>query len=65
MFTDFEYSLMLTVAVLLWRNADVKRWAEREERRANRYADFLVQVGSGKGSVIKTDEGKFEFREKV
>ena len=58
-FTDLESILLVTVAVLLWRNADVKRWAEREERRANKYANWLVGVYEKKGKIVQRDDGYY------
>jgi hypothetical protein len=50
---------MVAVAVLLWRNASVKMWAEREERRANKYANWLVGVYEKKGKIVQKDDGYF------
>jgi chloramphenicol 3-O-phosphotransferase len=58
-FTDLEYVLMVAVAVLLWRNASVKMWAEREERRANKYANWLVGVYEKKGKIVHKDDSYF------
>jgi hypothetical protein len=58
-FTDLEYILMVAVAVLLWRNASVKMWAEREERRANKYANWLVGVYEKKGKIVQKDDSYF------
>jgi hypothetical protein len=58
-FTDLEYVLMVAVAVLLWRNASVKMWAEREERRANKYANWLVGVYEKKGKIVQRDDSYF------
>jgi hypothetical protein len=58
-FTDLEYVLMIAVAVLLWRNASVKMWAEREERRANKYANWLVGVYEKKGKIVQKDDSYF------
>jgi hypothetical protein len=62
-FTDLEYLLMLAVAVLLWRNAHIRRWAEHEESRANKYADWLIGVYKNKGRIIHKDDSYF-FEEK-
>jgi chloramphenicol 3-O-phosphotransferase len=58
-FTDLEYVLMVAVAVLLWRNASVKMWAEREERRANKYANWLVGVYEKKGKIVHKDDSYY------
>jgi hypothetical protein len=58
-FTDLEYVLMIAVAVLLWRNASVKMWAEREERRANKYSRWLIGVYEKKGKIVQKDDGYF------
>jgi hypothetical protein len=58
-FTDLEYVLMIAVAVLLWRNASVKMWAEHEERRANKYANWLVGVYEKKGKIVHKDDSYF------
>jgi hypothetical protein len=58
-FTDLEYVLMVAVAVLLWRNASVKMWAEREERRANKYSRWLIGVYEKKGKIVQKDDGYF------
>jgi hypothetical protein len=58
-FTDLEYILMVAVAVLLWRNASVKMWAEREERRANKYSRWLIGVYEKKGKIVQKDDGYF------
>jgi hypothetical protein len=63
MFTDLEYVLMLAVVVLLWRAADTRRWAEHEERRANKYANWLVGVYQNKGKIVHRDDSYF-FEEK-
>jgi hypothetical protein len=58
-FTDLEYVLMIAVAVLLWRNASIRMWAEREERRANKYANWLVGVYEKKGKIVHKDDSYF------
>ena len=58
-FTDLEYVLMIAVAVLLWRNASIRMWAEREERRANKYANWLVGVYEKKGKIVQKDDSYF------
>ncbi len=58
-FTDLEYVLMVAVAVLLWRNASIKMWAEHEERRANKYANWLMGVYEKKGKIVQKDDGYF------
>ena len=56
-FTELELWLMVGFVVLLWRLSHLRRDAEREERRANRYADYLVAVAKGQGAVVKKDGG--------
>jgi hypothetical protein len=58
-FSELEYVLMVAVAVLLWRNASVKMWAEREERRANKYSRWLIGVYEKKGKIVQKDDGYF------
>ena len=58
-FTDLEYLLMLAVAVLLWRNSETRRWAEHEERRANKYANWLVGVYENKGKIVHKDDSYY------
>jgi acyl-CoA synthetase (AMP-forming)/AMP-acid ligase II len=57
-FTELEYVLMLACAVLLWRASALRRALDRESARANRYADNLILIYEGKGSVVKDDEGR-------
>jgi len=64
-FTELEYVLMLAGAVLLWRASEAGRKAHIESDRANRYADFLMEVGKGQGSVVKGDDGIWEFKRKT
>jgi hypothetical protein len=64
MFTDLEYILMVAVAVLLWRNADTKRWAMSEAYRANKYANWLVGVYEKKGKIVHKDDSYY-FEEKT
>lgn len=63
-FTELEYVLMLACAVLLWRASAASRKADYEAERANRYADFLMDVGKGRGHVTKNDEGTWVFKRK-
>lgn len=58
-FTDLEYVLMVAVAVLLWRNASVNMWAQSEERRANKYANWLMGVYEKKGKIVQKDDGYY------
>lgn len=60
-FTDLEWALMVTVVVLMWRNRVVYIDAMKLEARANKYADFLIQVAKGDGKVVQTDKG-WEFK---
>lgn len=62
-FTDLEWALMLTIAVLLWRTAVLRLDAKLMEQRANVYADWLIQVAKGDGKVVQTDTG-WEFKPK-
>ena len=62
-FTNLEWALMLTIAVLLWRNRSMYIDAMRQEMRANKYADWLIQVAKGDGKVVQTDTG-WEFKPK-
>ncbi len=63
-FTELEYVLMLACAVLLWRASAVRRALDRESARANKYADNLIAIYEGKGSVVKDDEGRYMFKHK-
>jgi len=58
-FSELEYILMIAVAVLLWRNADTRRWAEHEERRANKYAGWMMGIHDKKGRVVHKDDGYY------
>jgi len=64
MFTELEYVLLLACAVLLWRASALRRALDRESARANRYADNLILIYEGKGSVVKDDEGRYMFKHK-
>lgn len=63
-FTDLEYLLMLACAVLLWRCSDLRMWALGEERRANKYANYLAGVYEKKGKIVEKDDGYYfeEFK---
>ena len=63
-FTELEYVLMLTVAVLLWRISSANRRIDWLVRRSDRYAEFLIQVGKGEGRVVLNDDDTFEFKSK-
>lgn len=63
-FTELEYVLMLAVAVLLWRVSAIQRSLDDVRRRADRYVDFLIGVGQGKGTVVKNDEGTWVYKRK-
>jgi hypothetical protein len=63
-FTELEYVLMLAVAVMLWRGSVMQRRLDDVSRRADRYADYLINVGKGKGSVIKNEEGTWTYKGK-
>lgn len=58
-FTDLEYVLMVAVAVLLWRNTSVKMWAQSEERRANKYANWFIAVYEKKGKIVHKDDSYY------
>jgi hypothetical protein len=63
-FTELEYVLMLACAVLLWRASALRRALEHEHDRANHYANNLILIHQGKGSVVKDDEGRYMFKHK-
>lgn len=58
-FSDLEYILMLAVAVLLWRNSVLRNAAAQEERRANKYANWLVGVYEKKGKIVQKDDSYY------
>jgi hypothetical protein len=58
-FTELEYILMVAVAVLLWANSSLRAGAEREERRANKYANWLMGVYEKKGKIVQKDDGYY------
>jgi len=58
-FTELEYVLLIAVAVLFWRNTSMKMWAQQEERRANKYADWLMYVYEKKGKIVQKDDGYY------
>ena len=61
-FTELEYVLMLTVAVLLWRLSAQGRRIDWLVVRSDRYANFLIQVGKREGRVILNENGVYEFK---
>jgi hypothetical protein len=63
-FTELEYVLMLTVAVLLWRISALSRRIDWLVNRADRFAKFLIQVGKGEGCVVLNNNGNYEFKPK-
>ena len=63
-FTDLEYALMVTIAVLMYRNRVMYIDAMKSEARANKYADFLIQIAKGEGTVAKNDDGVWTFKPK-
>ena len=63
-FTELEYVLMLTVAVLLWRISTANRRIDFLVRRSDRYAEFLIQVGKGEGHIVLNENDTFEFKSK-
>jgi hypothetical protein len=58
-FTELEYVLMLAIAVLLWRNSVLRSAAAQEERRANKYANWLVGVYEKKGKIVQRDDSYY------
>ncbi len=58
-FTELEYVLMIAVAVLLWRNSVLRNAAAQEERRANKYANWLVGVYEKKGKIVQKDDSYY------
>lgn len=58
-FTELEYLLMLAVAVLLWRNSVLRNAAAQEERRANKYANWMMGIYNKKGKIVQRDDGYF------
>lgn len=63
-FTELEYILMIAVAVLLWRGSVLNSRIAYLTMRSDRYANFLMRIGEGKGTVIQNEEGTWEFKEK-
>ncbi len=61
-FTELEYVLMLTVAVLLWRLSAQARRIDWLVLRSDRYANFLIQVGKREGRVVLNENGVYEFK---
>ena len=58
-FSELEYVLLTAVAVLLWRNSVLRNAAAQEERRANKYANWLVGVYEKKGKIVHKDDSYF------
>jgi hypothetical protein len=58
-FTDLEYVLMIAVFALLWRNSVLRNAAAQEERRANKYANWLVGVYEKKGKIVQRDDSYY------
>jgi hypothetical protein len=58
-FSELEYILMVAVAVLLWRNSVLRNAVEREERRANKYAGWMMGIYDKKGRVVHKDDGYY------
>jgi hypothetical protein len=58
-FTDLEYVLMILVFALLWRSAVISLRASHEERRANKYAQWLMGVYKKKGKIVQKDDGYY------
>lgn len=61
-FTELEYVLMLTVAVLLWRISSANRRIDWLVRRSDKYAEFLISVGKGEGHIVLNENDTFEFK---
>lgn len=61
-FTELEYVLMLTIAVLLWRISAANRRIDWLIRRSDKYAEFLIRVGKGEGRIVLNDDDMFEFK---
>ena len=61
-FTELEYVLMLTVAVLLWRISALGRRIDWLVIRSDRYADFLIKVGKGEGRIVLNENDVYEFK---
>ncbi len=58
-FSELEYVLLTAVAVLLWRNSVLRNAAAQEERRANKYANWLVGVYEKKGKIVQKDDSYY------
>lgn len=58
-FTDLEYVLMVAVFALLWRTSVLRNAAAQEERRANKYANWLVGVYEKKGKIVQRDDSYY------
>jgi hypothetical protein len=58
-FTDLEYLLMVAVFALLWRTSVLRNAAAQEERRANKYANWLVGVYEKKGKIVQRDDSYY------
>jgi len=63
-FTELEYVLMIAVAVLLWRNSALNKVNSDAVDAANKYANFLIRVGKGEGTVVKDKDGSWTFKPK-
>lgn len=50
---------MIAVAVLLWRNSVLRNAAAQEERRANKYANWLIGVYEKKGKIVQKDDSYY------
>jgi hypothetical protein len=58
-FSELEYILMVAVAVLLWRNSVLRAAVAQEERRANKYAGWMMGIYDKKGRVVHKDDGYY------
>jgi hypothetical protein len=58
-FSELEYILMIAVAVLLWRNSVLRAAAAHEERRANKYAGWMMGIHDKKGRVVHKDNAYY------
>lgn len=63
-FTELEYVLFIAVGVLMWRITEMQRKIDKITAQADKYVDFLINVGKGKGMVVKNDIGVWEYKAK-
>ena len=55
-FTELEYLLMLTIAVLLWRMGVIKMAQMDAEITANKYARWMKAIYFGQGRIVSKDD---------